>query len=525
MIDMELKSQLQTLFAELQSELQFSVHSSTHADQSQLIEFLSAIAETSAKLSWVQAASESPIPRFDLLKNRRPTGIRFSGIPTGHEFSSLVLAVLNADEKGKLPEARMQERIRAIRGPVRLTTYISLTCENCPDVVQILNQLALLHPDFQHEMIDGAYAQGDIDRLGIQGVPTLIAQVAGQEKFIHSGRIGFLDLVAKLEATFGIGEVTRKAAPEHLGDFDVAVVGGGPAGVSAAIYSVRKGLKTALIVDKVGGQVRETQGIENLISVPYTEGPELSQKLYEHLSKYPVKVFENQRAARVEQERTSSGLRALELESGDTLAARSVILATGAQWRKLGVPGEQEYIGRGVAFCPHCDGPYYQGKKVAVIGGGNSGVEAAIDLAGIVREVVLIEYNATLKADQILVDRLKSLSNVSIRVNAKTEEILGNGQKVLGLRYQNRENGQEERIELDGVFVQIGLIPNSSFLKGTLELTQFGEIRVDEKGRTSLPGVYAAGDVTTTPYKQIIISMGEGAKAALAAFEDRMVEG
>jgi alkyl hydroperoxide reductase subunit F len=522
MLDTELKNQLQSLFAELKSEIRFDVHSSTHSDQAELLTFLEEVASTSLHLSVLRSTVESPIPRFDLARDTQPTGIRFSGIPTGHEFTSLILAILNADDRGKLPEPRMRERIRDIRGPVRLRTYISLTCENCPDVVQALNQLALIHPDLHHEMIDGAYAQDDITRLGIQGVPSVVVIQDGQERMIHSGRIGFLDLVAKLETTFGKQETTRKAEPENLGQFDMAVIGGGPAGISAAIYSVRKGLKTALIVEKIGGQVRETQGIENLISVPYTEGPELSQRLVEHLSKYPVKIFENQRAASLAQDRANDGRR-ITLESEDFLSATSTIIATGAKWRQLGVPGEQEYIGRGVAFCPHCDGPYYKGKKVAVVGGGNSGVEAAIDLAGIVQEVVLIEYNPELKADQILVDRLKSLSNVSILTNAKTLEIEGNSQKVQGLRYEDRASTDARRLELDGVFVQIGLIPNTAFVKGTLELTPFGEIKVDEKCRTSLAGVYAAGDVTTTPYKQIIISMGEGAKAALAAFEDRML--
>lgn len=524
MLDSELKSQLEGLFSELGSELSFQIHESTHSDAPQLEAFLRDVASTSAHLSVKQSDQKSPIPRFDLYRNNQATGIRFSGIPTGHEFTSLILAVLNADGRGKLPEARMQERIRDLRGPIRIQTYISLTCENCPDVVQALNQLALIHPDFRHEMIDGAYAQEEIERLAIQGVPTLMTGPHGSEKMIHSGRIGFLDLIGKLEATFGKSETQRKAQPENLGQFDVAIVGGGPAGISAAIYSARKGLKTALVIDKVGGQVRETQGIENLISVPYTEGPELTQKLVDHLSKYPVKTLENQRASRISRERTPEG-RTVELESGDFLSAASVIVATGAKWRQLGVPGEQEYIGRGVAFCPHCDGPYYAGKKVAVIGGGNSGVEAAIDLSGIVREVVLIEYNPSLKADKILVDRLQSLANVSILTNAKTEEILGNSQKVNALKYQNRATGQSETLDLDGVFVQIGLIPNTGFLQGTVELSPFGEIKVDEKGRTSLPGVYAAGDVTTTPYKQIIISMGEGAKAALASFEDRMLAG
>jgi alkyl hydroperoxide reductase subunit F len=304
-----------------------------------------------------------------------------------------------------------------------------------------------------------------------------------------------------------------------LGQFDVVVVGGGPAGASAAIYSVRKGFKTALIAERIGGQVQETRGIENLISVPYTEGPQLAGQLAQHLGHYPVQILEHRR---VKEMRRSGSQTEIMLESGEHLRSGSVIVTTGAKWRELGVPGEKEYIGRGVAFCPHCDGPYYKGKKVAVIGGGNSGVEAAIDLAGIVREVVLLEFNTELKADKILVDKLKTLPNVSIITQAKTEEVVGDGKIVKALRYMNRATNDIQTLELDGVFVQIGLVPNSQFLKGVVELSKFGEVIVDEKGRTSVPGIYAAGDVTTTPYKQIIIAMGEGAKAALAAFEDRM---
>jgi alkyl hydroperoxide reductase subunit F len=298
----------------------------------------------------------------------------------------------------------------------------------------------------------------------------------------------------------------------------VVVVGGGPAGASAAIYSVRKGLKTALLAEKIGGQVQETKGIENLISVTYTEGPQLAAQLAQHLAAYPVQIFENRKVKSIKKD----GDKKIELESGEFITAGSVIVTTGAKWRELGIPGEKEYLGRGVAFCPHCDGPFYKGKKIAVIGGGNSGVEAAIDLAGIVREVVLFEYMDQLKADKILVDKLKSLPNVSIVTNAKTQAIKGDGQKVNSLEYLDRKSNEPKSISLDGVFIQIGLLPNSSFLKDVVELTSFGEVVVDNKGRTSVPGIYAAGDVTTTPYKQIIIALGEGAKAALAAFEDRM---
>lgn len=353
--------------------------------------------------------------------------------------------------------------------------------------------------------------------LGIQGVPTLVAN----SKMFHSGHIQLLDLVAKLEETFGTEEDQSPAEPlnVNLGHFDVLVIGGGPAGASAAIYSVRKGLSTALITEKIGGQVQETKGIENLISVTYTEGPQLAAQLYQHVASYPIKALENRRVKSI---RPSGKLKSITLESGEHLTADAVIVTTGAKWRELGVEGEKEYLGRGVAFCPHCDGPYYKGKKIAVIGGGNSGVEAAIDLAGIVREVVLFEYNPQLKADQILVDKLKSMPNVSIVTNAKTNKILGDGKKVIQIEYLDRSTEKMEKMDLDGVFVQIGLVPNSHFLKDTIQLTKFGEIIVDEKGRTSMPGIYAAGDVTTTPYKQIVIAMGEGAKAALAAFEDRM---
>jgi alkyl hydroperoxide reductase subunit F len=307
-----------------------------------------------------------------------------------------------------------------------------------------------------------------------------------------------------------------------LGQFDVVVVGGGPAGASAAIYSVRKGLRTALIAEKIGGQVQETKGIENLISVPYTEGPQLAGQLSQHLAQYPVQIFEHRKVKKIPKDATGTGLRRIELESGEHLDTSAIIVSTGAKWRELGIPGEKEYLGRGVAFCPHCDGPFYKGKKVAVIGGGNSGVEAAIDLAGIVKEVVLFEFLDVLKADKVLVDKLMSMKNVSVVTSAKTSQILGDGQKVLGLEYIDRKSDKPVKVDLDGVFVQIGLVPNSQFLKDVVELTKFGEVVVDGKNRTSAAGIYAAGDVTTIPYKQIIISMGDGAKAALAAFEDRM---
>jgi alkyl hydroperoxide reductase subunit F len=377
--------------------------------------------------------------------------------------------------------------------------------------------MAVLHSDFEHEMVDGSYAQDEVKALGIQGVPSVIVG----NQLLHSGRIQFLDLLKKVEDHFGVTDSTALAAPKDLGHFDVVVLGGGPAGVSAAIYSVRKGLKTALIAERIGGQVQDTKGIENLISVIYTEGPQLAAQLHQHLGSYPVQILEHRRVKSL----NSGKPHQIELESGENLSANAVIITTGAKWRELGIPGEKEYLGRGVAFCPHCDGPYYKGKKVAVIGGGNSGVEAAIDLAGIVREVVVFEYQDQLKADQVLVNKLKSLPNVSVITSARTLEIQGDEQKVQSLKYEDRLTKTIKDETLDGVFVQIGLLPNSQFAKGVVETTPFGEIIVDAKGRTSAQGIYAAGDVTTTPYKQIVIAMGEGAKVALAAFEDRMLHG
>lgn len=515
MFDSDLLSQLREVFSSLASDIEFHVAQSSHADQEQLMDMLRSISSTSPRLALKASYESSVYPQFKIFKDGKPTGITFSGIPGGHEFTSLIVAILNTDGKGKLPEEVLQSRIRALKGPIRLKTYISLTCENCPDVVQALNQMALIHDDFQHEMIDGGYVQEEIKSLGIQGVPSVVLN----GKMIHSGRIALLDLITKLEQTFGTQESAEVRQSQDLGLFDVVVVGGGPAGTSAAIYSVRKGLKTALLAEKFGGQVQETKGIENLISVPYTEGPELVARLHKHIQEYPIQVFEHRRVTQVSKE---EGPKTLQLEDGDTIRAESVIVATGAKWKHLNIPGEKEYLGRGIAFCPHCDGPFYKGKKVAVIGGGNSGVEAAIDLAGIVGEVVLFEFNDSLKADRILVERLKSLPNTSIVTNARTQEFVGNGEKVTTLRYEDRKTSESKELSIDGVFIQIGLLPSSQFLKGTVDLTQFGEVIVDHKGRTSVKGIYAAGDVTSVPYKQIIISMGEGAKAALASFEDRL---
>lgn len=518
MLDQELKEQLKTVFAPLENDVDLVYELSTSNQQQELVDMLKGISETSSKIHARHSNSgkKPTSPEFHIEYKGKPTGIAFRAIPGGHEFSSLILAILNTDGKGKFPEEMIANRIKRLKKPIHVKTFMSLDCHNCPDVVQMLNQIALLHGEFTHEIIDGGFHQDEINRLGIQGVPSI---VVGDE-LIHSGRIKLIDLVEKLENTFGIDESKAQTTPlkKDLGHMDVLVIGGGPAGASAAIYTVRKGLKTAMITEKIGGQVSETKGIENLTSVIYTEGPQLAAQLQQHVASYPIEVLENRRVKSISKDHPKK----IELESGEHLTADSVIVTTGAKWRELNVPGEKEYMGKGVAYCPHCDGPFYKGKKVAVVGGGNSGVEAAIDLAGIVGHVTLLEYNEELKADKILVDKLKSLSNVQIITNAKSAEIEGDGKKVVSLNYVDRKSDNLIKLPLDGVFIQIGLVPNSQFLKDTVELTKFGEIVVDGKGRTSSKGIYAAGDVTTTPYKQIIIAMGEGAKAALAAFEDRM---
>lgn len=513
MLDTSLINQLKTVFEGLTRHITFKVDESDHKQQAELLEMLQGVASSSDKIDVVSSGARGPHPRFEILADDKRTGIIFEGVPGGHEFTSLILAILNSSGKGKLPDEGLAKRINRVQGPLAIRTFMSLTCENCPDVVQALNQIALTHEGITHATIEGSVVQDELSRLGVQGVPAVFVG----DEMIHSGRSNLAELIGKLEEKFASKEPVATAS-ESLGHFEVAVIGGGPAGVSSAIYSVRKGLKTVLIAEKIGGQVQETKGIENYISMVYTEGALLAANLDEHLRSYPVTVLEHRRVKSVK----PNTVKEIHLDSGEWFTCDSLVVATGAKWRELGIPGEKEYIGRGVAFCPHCDGPYYKGKKVAVVGGGNSGVEAAIDLAGITNEVVLIEFAETLKADDVLVKKLRALPNVSVITNAKTHMIMGNGEKVIGMSYQDRATNMEHSIELDGVFVQIGLSPNSAVVKDVVEVNKFGEIVVDAKGRTSVPGIYAAGDVTTIPFKQIIIAMGDGAKVALTAFEDRM---
>jgi len=513
MLDQGIKEQLKDHFAKLTSAITLALFQSDHAKQEELRGLLRDLASCGDHIALLEVPEKVDGVRFDVHRDGTPTGIRFCGVPGGHEFTSLIIAILNTDGKGKLPDEGVQRRVKALKGPVRLRTYVSLSCTNCPDVIQALNQMALIHPDFQHTMIDGELAEADIAALGIQGVPAVVNGGA----IVHVGRASFAELLETLEGALGRDVIDVSAQPPK--EYDVVVLGGGPAGSSAAIYSARKGLKTALVAQKLGGQVQETVGIENLISVTYTEGRRLAADLEKHLRAYAIDLLDNRK---VEQLIDHGKQKELRLQGGEILLARALILATGAKWRELGVPGEKDYLGRGVAFCPHCDGPFYKGKRVAVVGGGNSGVEAAIDLAGICAHVTLVEFAEQLKADEVLVRNLKSLPNVTIINNARSTQVVGDGQTVTALRYQDRSSEKSHDIALDGVFVQIGLVPNSAVAKDLVTTNRMGEIVIDERCRTSRPGIYAAGDVSSVPFKQIVIAMGEGAKAALTAFEDRM---
>lgn len=513
MLETALKEQLKSIFSALEAEFTFDISaSSQHANRSELLELLQDVASCSEHIDC--RVNEGEGLEFSLWKNGEKTGIKFRGIPNGHEFTSLLLALLNLDGKGKnFPDENVCNRVKALKGPIHLSTYVSLTCTNCPDVVQALNAMTTLNGEITHEMVDGALFQEEVEALKIQGVPSVFAD----GKLLHVGRADFGELLAKLEARYGVRE--EQAGPASIKEYDVIVAGGGPAGVSAAIYSARKGLRVAIVAERIGGQVKETVGIENLISVPETTGSELADNLRTHLSRYPVDLLEHRRIEKVELEGQQ---KLLTTSVGEKLVAPALIIATGASWRKLNVPGEEVHLGRGVAFCPHCDGPFYKGKHVAVVGGGNSGIEAAIDLAGICSKVTVFEFMEELKADSVLQEKVRSLPNVDIFLHSQTTEVVGDGNKLTALRVKERATGEERLVELDGIFVQIGLAANSAVFGEVVETNRAGEIVIDDHCRTSVPGIYAAGDVSTVPYKQIIIAMGEGAKAALSAFEDRM---
>jgi len=509
MLDAAIKTQLAAYLEKLQQPIELVASGDASDASRQMSELLADIAALSPKVIVREDGAAARRPSFSVGRPNEPHRIRFAGLPMGHEFTSLILALLQTGGHPPKVDAALIEQIKSIPGTFKFEIFISLSCHNCPDVVQALNLMAVLNPGVESVMIDGALFQQEVEARQIMAVPMVFlnGELFGQ------GRMTIEEIVAKLDTGAAAREAEKLSARDP---FDVLVVGGGPAGSAAAIYAARKGIRTGVVAERFGGQVLDTLAIENFISVQHTEGPKLAAALEQHVKEYAVDIMNLQRAAALV---PGEQMHEVRLTSGATLKAKTVILATGARWREMNVPGEQEYKAKGVCFCPHCDGPLFKGKRVAVIGGGNSGVEAAIDLAGIVGHVTLIEFDSKLRADAVLQTKLKSLPNVTIIMSALTTEVTGDGSKMNGLTYKDRTTEQSHHLELEGVFVQIGLLPNTDWLKGTVNLSRFGEIEVDARGQTSVPGVFAAGDCTTVPYKQIIIAMGEGAKASLSAFD------
>ncbi|NLW96174.1 alkyl hydroperoxide reductase subunit F [Luteimonas wenzhouensis] len=512
MLDNDLKAQLKGYLERLRRPVVITASVDDGDKSREMLELLEDIRSQSDLVTVeVRPDDDERKPSFALSSPGHDISLRFAGLPMGHEFTSLVLALLQVGGHPPKATPEVLEQARALPGRYHFETYYSLSCQNCPDVVQALNLLAVLNPNVSHVAIDGALFQDEVEARQVMSVPSVFLN---GEPF-DQGRMGLEQILARLDTGAAQREAEKIAAKDP---FDVLVVGGGPAGAAAAVYAARKGIRTGVAAERFGGQVLDTMSIENFISVPHTEGPRLAAQLEQHVREYDVDVMNLQRATRLVPA-GDDGLLTVELENGAALRAKTVVLSTGARWRQMGVPGEDQYRNKGVAYCPHCDGPLFKGKRVAVIGGGNSGVEAAIDLAGIVGHVTLLEFDDRLRADEVLQRKLRSLPNVAIITSAQTTEVLGDGQKVTGLVYKDRVGGDSHRVELEGVFVQIGLLPNTEWLKGTVELSPRGEIVVDERGQTSVPGVFAAGDCTTVPYKQIVIAMGEGSKAALAAFD------
>ncbi|BEV06946.1 alkyl hydroperoxide reductase subunit F [Methylophilus sp. DW102] len=516
MLDDTLKTQLQTYLGMLRQPIRLIASLDSSERAAEMRELLQEIAALSDKVSLDETGDDARKPSFVIAKEGETHGVRFAAIPLGHEFTSLVLALLWTGGHPPKVEQEVLDQIKALDSDLNFEVYMSLSCHNCPDVVQATTLMTVFNPRIQTTVIDGALFQDEVNERNIMAVP---ATFLNGEMFA-SGRMLVEEILAKVDT----GVVAREAEKLNAKEaFDVLVVGGGPAGASAAIYAARKGIRTGIVAERFGGQVNDTLAIENFISVKETEGPKLVAALEEHVKTYDVDIMPLQRAVGLaEPSKTDSkhaGLIEVKLESGAILRSKSVILATGARWRNLNVPGEEAYKNKGVAYCPHCDGPLFKGKHVAVIGGGNSGVEAAIDLAGVVGHVTLLQFDTELKADAVLQRKLRSLENVTILTSAQTTEITGDGTRVNGLTYTDRVSGESKHIALEGVFIQIGLVPNSDWLKGTLDLSKYGEIEINHHNATSLPGVFAAGDVTTIPYKQIIIAMGEGSNAALGAFD------
>ena len=513
MLDDQLKSQLAAYLERVTQPFELVASLDDSETATQMRELLTTIQGLrSDKIALRLDGQDARKPSFSLQRVGSQQSLRFAGLPLGHEFTSLVLALLWTGGHPPKVEQDLIEQVQALDGDFNFEVYMSLTCHNCPDVVQALSLMAVLNPKVKTTVIEGGAFQQEVTEREIMAVPMvyLNGQVFG------AGRMELAEIVAKLDT----GAAAREAAKLSAKDaFDVLVIGGGPAGAAAAVYAARKGIRTGVAAERFGGQVNDTLDIENYISIPRTEGPQFAAALERHVREYDVDVMNLQRAKALKPAATAGGLIEVEMDNGAVLKAKSVILSTGARWRNMNVPGEEQYRTKGVAYCPHCDGPLYKGKRVAVIGGGNSGIEAAIDLAGVVAHVTVFEFMPQLKADAVLQKKLATLPNVDVVLNAQTTEVLGDGSKVNGLAYKDRESGEVKQIALEGIFVQIGLLPNTDWLKGAVELSKFGEIVIDAKGQTSVPGVFAAGDCTTVPYKQIIIAAGAGATAALSAFD------
>ncbi|MEY5028062.1 MAG: Alkyl hydroperoxide reductase subunit [Pseudomonadota bacterium] len=511
MLDDALKTQLQQYLGLLRQPIRLIASlddSETGVDMKSLLE---TIVSLSDKVTLDTTGNDARKPSFVVARAGETQGVRFAGLPLGHEFTSLVLALLWTGGHPPKVEPEVIDSIKALDGDFSFEVYMSLSCHNCPDVVQALSLMAIFNPKVKTVVIEGGAFQKEVEARQIMAVPMVFLN----GEVFASGRMSVEEIVAKLDTGAASREAAKLSAKEA---FDVLVVGGGPAGAAAAVYAARKGIRVGVAAERMGGQTNDTMAIENYISVLETDGPKFSAALEAQVRHYGVDIMGLQRAAQLIPA-GADGLVQIQTESGATLKAKTVILSTGARWRNVNVPGEAEYKNKGVAYCPHCDGPLFKGKRTAVIGGGNSGIEAAIDLAGIVEHVTVIEFAEQLKADAVLVSKLNSLPNVTVYTNVQTTEITGDGSKVNGIRFKDRTNGTEHHVELAGVFVQIGLVPNTEWLKGTVELSKFGEIVVDAKGHTNVPGVFAAGDCTTVPYKQIVIAAGEGAKAALSAFD------
>lgn len=511
MLDATLTDQLRTYLENLTRPIELVASLDDRAKSVELAELLDEIAALSDKIS-VRRDGNERTPSFAIVRLGTDVSVRFAGIPLGHEFTSLVLALLQVGGHPSKASQEVIEQVESLEGPYHFETYFSLSCQNCPDVVQALNLMSVLNAEITHTAIDGALFQDEVDERQVMAVPTVFLN----GELFESGRMSLEQIVGKLDS----GAAGHEAAKIDAKDpFDVLIIGGGPAGAAAAIYAARKGIRTGIAAERFGGQVLDTMSIENFVSVPYTEGPKLAAALEQHVLEYDADIMHLQRAAKLVPATEVGGLIGIELASGATLQSRSVILSTGARWRQMNVPGEDEYRNKGVTYCPHCDGPLFKGKRVAVIGGGNSGVEAAIDLAGVVAHVTLIEFDTVLRADEVLQRKLRSLGNVDIVLNALSTEVLGDGERVVGLLFDDRGTDASHRVDLDGIFVQIGLLPNTEWLDGAVETSPRGEIVIDDRGQTSVPGVFAAGDCTTVPFKQIVIALGAGSTAALSAFD------